>query len=130
MRILMVISQFFPIIGGAERQAQLLAKTLLQKGVEVKVVTGWWKFEMLRRELIDGIEVQRNFSCWRMFGIKGMRTLGGLIYMATLGLYLLTHHREYDIIHVHQVLYPAFVSVLVGKGVLKKPVLAKMDALV
>ena len=45
--------------------------------------------------------------------------------MFTLGLYLLTHRREYDIIHVHQVLYPAFISVLVGKSILKKPVLAK-----
>jgi glycosyltransferase involved in cell wall biosynthesis len=121
----MVISQFFPIIGGAEKQAQLLAKTLLQKGVEVKIVTGWWNFKMLRKEVIEGIEVQRNFSCWRMFGIKGIRTLGGLIYMFTLGLYLMIHRREYDIIHVHQVLYPAFISVLVGKSILKKPVLAK-----
>lgn len=125
MRILMVISQFFPIIGGAEKQARLLAKTLIEKGIKVRILTGWWKFEMLRKEIIDGIEVQRNFSCWGMFGIKGVRTLGGLTYMFTLGLYLLIHRREYDIIHVHQVLYPAFVSALVGKGVLKKPVLAK-----
>lgn len=45
--------------------------------------------------------------------------------MFTLGLYLLIHHREYDIVHVHQVLYPAFVSALIGKGILRKPVLAK-----
>ncbi len=125
MKILMVISQFFPIIGGAEKQARLLAKTLIQKGIEVRILTGWWKFEMLHEEIVDGIEVRRNFSCWGMFGIKGIRTLGGLIYMFTLGLYLLTHRREYDIIHVHQVLYPAFISVLVGKSILKKPVLAK-----
>jgi L-malate glycosyltransferase len=125
MKVLMVISQFYPIIGGAEKQAQLLAKTLLLKGIEVKIVTGLWEFGMLRKEMIDGIEVRRNFSCWRMFGIKGIRTIGGLIYMFTLGLYLLTHRREYDIIHVHQVLYPAFISVLVGKSILKKPVLAK-----
>lgn len=125
MRVLMVISQFYPIIGGAEKQAQLLAQKLIQKGIEVKVITGWWDFKMPRKEIIDGIEVHRNFSCWRMFGIKGIRTLGGLIYMFTLGLYLLIHRREYDIIHVHQILYPAFISVLVGKSILKKPVLAK-----
>ena len=121
----MVISQFYPIIGGAEKQAQLLAQKLIRKGIEVKVITGWWDFKMPRKEIIDGIEVHRNFSCWRMFGIKGIRTLGGLIYMFTLGLYLLIHRREYDIIHVHQILYPAFISVLVGKSILKKPVLAK-----
>ena len=60
-----------------------------------------------------------------MFGIKGIRTLSGLIYMFTLGLYLLIHWRQYDIIHVHQALYPAFLSVFVGKQILRKPVLVK-----
>ena len=44
MRILMVISQFYPMIGGAEKQAQLLAKTLTEDGVTVDIVTGCWKF--------------------------------------------------------------------------------------
>lgn len=121
----MVISQFHPIIGGAEKQAQLLAKTLMQKGVNVRIVTGWWNFKTPRKEVIDRIEVVRNFSCWRMFGIRGIRTLGGLIYMFTLGIYLFIHRREYDIIHVHQALYPAFISVFAGKRILHKPVLVK-----
>jgi glycosyltransferase involved in cell wall biosynthesis len=49
----------------------------------------------------------------------------GLIYVMSLAIYLLIHGREYDIIHVHQFLYPAFVSVLIDKKVLKKPVLVK-----
>jgi glycosyltransferase involved in cell wall biosynthesis len=125
VKVLMVISQFHPIIGGAEKQAKLLAKKLIEKGVNVTILTGWWKFGMPRREMVDGISVFRNFSCWGMFGIKGIRTLAALIYMFTLGLYLLVHRREYDIIHVHQALYPAFVSVLVGKQVLGKSVIVK-----
>lgn len=50
---------------------------------------------------------------------------GGVIYVISLGIYLLLHGREYDIIHVHQFLYPAFISVLIGKKVLNKPVLVK-----
>ena len=126
MRILMVISQFFPIIGGAEKQAQLLAKTLLQKGIEVKIVTGWWKFGTPHKETMDGMRIVRNFSCWGMFGIIGIRTFGVFAYALSLGIYLLLHRREYDILHVHQVLYPAFVSAFVGKGLLKKPILVKM----
>ena len=125
MKVLMVISQFYPIIGGAERQAQLLAKKLIERGIEVKVVTGWWNLKTPRKEIIDGIQVFRNFSFWGMFGIKGLRVLGALSYMVSLGIYLLVHRRKYDIIHVHQVLYPAFVSVLIGKGTLRKPVLLK-----
>lgn len=124
MKILMVISQFYPMVGGTEKQANLLAKKLIEKGVEINIVTGWWKFGTPRKEIIDGIKVFRNFSCWGMFGIKGIRTLGGLIYMVSLGIYLLMRRREYDIIHVHQVLYPAFVSVLIGK-IFRKPVLVK-----
>jgi glycosyltransferase involved in cell wall biosynthesis len=45
--------------------------------------------------------------------------------MFTLALYLVTHQREYDIIHIHQALYPAFVSIVIGKRLLKKPVIVK-----
>jgi glycosyltransferase involved in cell wall biosynthesis len=125
MKILMVISQFYPIIGGAEKQAQLLAKKLIEKGIDVHVVTGWWNLKTPSKEIIDGIKIYRNFSIWGMFGIKGMRPLAALTYMVTLGIYLLIHRNKFDIIHVHQVLHPAFVSVFVGKGVLKKPVVVK-----
>ena len=121
----MVISQFYPIIGGAEKQAQLLAEKLIEKGIEVKVVTGWWKWRTSRREIVNGIPIFRNFSFWGMFGVRGLRLLGALTYMITLGIYLLCHKREYDIIHVHQALYPAFVSVAVGKQILNKPVIVK-----
>jgi len=122
----MVISQFHPIIGGAEKQAELLAKTLCKKRVQVTIATGWWNFGTPHREIDSGFTIARNFSCWRMFGIKGLRTLGVFFYALSLGIYLLMHRKGYDIIHVHQVLYPAFISVLVGKGIMKKPVLAKM----
>jgi glycosyltransferase involved in cell wall biosynthesis len=126
MKVLMVISQFYPIIGGAEKQAQILAEKLIEKGVDVNIVTGWWNFGTPQKEIITGIRIFRNFSCWGMWGINGIRTLGRLAYMASLVIYLLTRKREYDIIHVHQVLYPTFVCTLIGKGILKKPVLAKM----
>jgi glycosyltransferase involved in cell wall biosynthesis len=131
MKILMVISQFYPLMGGAERQAQLLARTLVRKGMEVSVVTGWWKSGTPRKERVDGVNIIRNFCCWGMFGIKRIWFLrylahvGGLIYVISLGVYLLLHGKEFDLIHVHQALYPAFVSVLVGKGVLGKTVIVK-----
>ena len=125
MKILMVISQFHPIIGGTENQAKILAQKLIEKGVDVDIITGWWKFGTPRKEVIDGVRVFRNFSCWRMFGIKGIRTLGVLAYMMSLGIYLILHGNKYDIIHVHQVLYPAFVSVFIGKKFLRKTVLVK-----
>ena len=56
---------------------------------------------------------------------EGDSKIGAFIYMISLGLFLLLHKTKYDLIHVHQALYPAFVSVLVGKQVLGKPVIVK-----
>jgi glycosyltransferase involved in cell wall biosynthesis len=128
MKVLMVISQFYPIIGGAERQAQLLANKLIQKGIEVDIVTGWWVFRTPRKEMIEGIRVHRNIALWGPCGVKGKRTLkkvGGLVYMVSLWIYLFFHGREYDIIHVHQALHPAFVTICVNKKFLRKPVIVK-----
>lgn len=121
----MVISQFYPMIGGAEKQAHLLAKKLIEKGMVVEVITGRWKFGTARKEKMEGIQVFRNFAWWGMFGIKGIRTIGALAYMVSLGLFLLFHRKKYDLIHVHQALYPAFVSVFIGRQILRKPVLVK-----
>ena len=121
----MVISQFHPIIGGAEKQAQLLSEILVEKGIQVHVVTGWWKFRTPREEILNGVHIFRNFSFWGMFRIRGLRPFAALAYMATLGMYLVMHRREYDIIHVHQALHPAFMSVLVAKQILGKPVIVK-----
>lgn len=121
----MVISQFSPIVGGAEKQAQLLSKTLIEKGINVSIATGWWVWGTHRREVIDGIHVFRNFAFWRMFGIPGLRTLGVLIYMVSLGIYLYVHRNAYDLIHVHQGLFPAFVVTLVGNRILNKGVVVK-----
>ncbi|MGA2318546.1 MAG: glycosyltransferase, partial [Thermodesulfobacteriota bacterium] len=126
MKVLMVISQFYPMIGGAEKQAQILARKLIERGVTVDIVTGWWKSGTARKEKIDGIQVFRNFACWGMFGIKRIRTMGALIYMMSLSLFLIRRKKRYDLIHIHQVLYPAFVSALIAKGIFDKPILVKM----
>ncbi|NIM96555.1 MAG: glycosyltransferase, partial [candidate division Zixibacteria bacterium] len=121
----MVISQFHPIVGGAEKQALLLSKALKKKGHEVTVVTGWWLRGTLPKESIQQIPVLRNFCVWGMSGPKWRRPLGPFTYMVTLFLYLFRHRKEYHIIHIHQALYPAFVGVVAGRF-LKKPTVVKV----
>ena len=128
MRVLMVISQFYPIVGGAERQAQLLAKHLVAKGVEVRIVTGWWKYGTPSEEIIEGVGVHRNFTFWGLDLAKKvaiLRYLAGITYAFTLAGYLLTRGKRFDLIHIHQALYPAFISALLGRIVLKKPIVVK-----
>lgn len=125
MKILMVISQFHPIVGGAEKQALLLSQTLNEMGHGIKVVTGWWLTDTPRREIVEQVSVIRNFSVWGMFGLKGFRPVGTFAYMITLLLYLVLHKNEYDIVHIHQALYPAFVGVMAAK-LLKKHTVVKV----
>lgn len=153
LKILMIIAAFYPYTGGAEKQAQRLASKLQVKGAEVSVVTGRWSNRLKSIETINGLKIYRNITNFnffskkdpdigfgifetaaiyrntrlktlKMFFRKTSNRLKVYIYQASLFLFLITHRKEYDIIHAHQVLYPAFVSALCGK-ILKKPVIAK-----
>jgi glycosyltransferase involved in cell wall biosynthesis len=120
MRVLMIVRQFYPWVGGTERQAQKIAAKLIELGVDVKLVTGWWYWGTPRRELIDGIPVFRNFTCWSMFGLKGLRKFGGYLYLLSLFWYLWKYRATYDVIHIHKLSYPAFPAVLAGRLLSKK----------
>ena len=120
-RILMIANQFYPIVGGYEQQCQRLSKELIERGWKVRVVTGWWNRKVPKSEIIGGVPVYRNHTLWRMFGFQRG---SGLVYMFTLLLYLLRFRKQYDIIHIHQVMQSAFIGVLAGK-IFKKPTIAK-----
>jgi glycosyltransferase involved in cell wall biosynthesis len=127
MRVLIVLREFychsFPV-GGAERQALKLAGELKRLGVPVTIVTGLWEWSQPHCEIIQGIPVDRHFSAWGMFGIKGLRKFGFYSYMLSLFLYLLWHRNEYDIIHCHSALVESCIGVLVGHW-LNKPTLIR-----
>lgn len=121
IRVLMVINQFHPLVGGAERQAQKLAKGLIERGVDVQILTSR-RPGTKKRELVDGIPVRRH----RVLYIPlGRRKLGyTLFYMAYVFLYLLGRRRSFDVIHAHHAEYPAFVCSLAGR-LLGKPSIVK-----
>ena len=122
MRVYMIVRLFFPWVGGAERQAHKLAKTLKAKKVDVKISTGWWYRGTPQRETLDGISVYRNHTLWEMFGVRGLRRFGGYLYMFTLLWHLWRRRREYDILHVHGLNYHAAVAVLAARWFHRKTV--------
>jgi len=125
VRVLMVVRLFYPWVGGAERQAHKLAKELMDLGQDVELVTGWWFWGTPRREVIDGIPVQRNFTLWDCFGIKGLRKVGGYLYILSLLWYLWRRRADYDLIHVHGLNYHTFAAVLAARW-LRKPTVTKL----
>ncbi len=124
-RVLMVCRLFHPWIGGMERQALKLAKSLRAAGVPVVIATGWWYRGTPRTESIDGVPVVRNFTFWEFSGIRGVRRLGHYVYMATLATYLVMNRHRYDVIHVHGLSYHTFVAARVGR-LIRRPVVAKL----
>ena len=113
-RVVMVVRLFHPWVGGTERQAQTLARRLADRGVDVRIVTGRWFRGTPRRDEIDGIQVFRNHTLWEGFGIRGLRTLGGYLYMVTLAWHLWRTRSTYDVIHAHGMNYHSAVAVQTG----------------
>jgi len=116
MRVVMMIQNFFPVIGGAEKQALELSAGLAARGNSVDVLTmsqpGSPKTEQIR-----GVSVLRLFT----FGTGLFRALV-FAFMSAVRLVLSSH--RYDVLHVHLAsshsIFPAVWGRLAGKRVVVK----------
>jgi glycosyltransferase involved in cell wall biosynthesis len=118
LRVVMVISQFYPVLGGAEVQAQRLAGALLKRGIDVSVLTRQAR-GLPSYERIEGIPVCRAI---RTIPIP---LLWGFVYMVSTFLYLYKRRNEYAIIHCHilqefQSIISLLLKLLFGKKVVVK----------
>jgi glycosyltransferase involved in cell wall biosynthesis len=122
-RVLMLVAQFWPVVGGAENQARRLAAELQRQGASVELWTGGWERSWPRETMLDGVPVRRIPAAWP----RWPRRLRRWIFMASLLRALLREVRRFDVIHVHQVLYPAFLAAFAGwrRGV---PCLARISS--
>jgi glycosyltransferase involved in cell wall biosynthesis len=156
LRIIMVIAAFYPYTGGAEKQAQKLASSLVKKNADVTVVTGRWDNNLKKIEKFKGFKIIRNFTNFyfrkkekintdksffysghldRKSKIKSVKIilrkifvrLSVYIYQVSLFFFLISQRKNYDVINVNQVLYPAFISTLCARF-LKKAVIAKVGS--
>jgi glycosyltransferase involved in cell wall biosynthesis len=105
-RILMVISAYHPIIGGAERQAKKIAEGLVKTGCQVDVLT-MRKNGLMHCEIINGVNVIRTGFLKRKI----------LQYSSMFGMYrfILRNHSNYDVVHIHQGLLASFAATLAAK---------------
>lgn len=123
-KILMVIGQFSPITGGAEKQCLKLGKELIKKGHEVKVLTSWQRRTLPKREAIEGVDVQRVW--YPVIRIMGRRILSlGFLCRFIMIFHIYRDLRYYDLVHVHQGFWPAF-SAVVAAWLRRKPVICKI----
>lgn len=112
-----IISNFHPYIGGAERQAYQLATRLSQRGVHVCVLTRRYS-GLAPFECLDGIPVHR-------LPAPGNRIIASAVYTLASLLWLARHHKNWSVLHTFQLLSPTTIAVL-AKSLLGGYVVARM----
>lgn len=118
-RVLIVLNRYRPMIGGAERQCELLSAQLEGEVQWVGILTHRYASELKASEIIGNIRV------YRLGRLLHSTTI--LTFYLELFYYLNIKKREYDLVHCH-------TAGLTGLWVasicrfLKKPVLLKLTA--
>jgi len=112
-RICMICSQFYPVVSGAEQQAEALARELLKEGAKVFVLTQRVK-GLRRRENLNGLIVYREIIAPQWGPIFG------LSYLLSTFLFLFLKRKDYDIIHCHLFYLHAVIAVVIAKLLGKK----------
>ncbi len=122
MNVCMLMNRFYPIVSGAEQQAQRLSRSLRERGINAFVVTCRYR-DLARHETIDTIPVHRIRTMYR--GMEPRGRVASLHMAASLFHYLLRNREAIDIIHVHGAGTMAMTANTV-KPLIKKPVVVKV----
>lgn len=117
--VVMLLNDFAPVSGGAEKQAQRLAEYLTSRGWEVFVITRRHP-GLPPSQTMNGYSVIRPFA-WGPGKLKTISFIIGVIWN------LWCSRREYLILHAHMLFGPAFAAVLIGR-LLRKRVIVKLGS--
>ncbi len=109
----MYIPSFFPLVGGAERQAQSLSQALVRRGHQVFVLTRRIRGTQTRSK-VDGISVFHVFA-------RGPR----ITFPCAALRFLVEYKERYEIIHVHTLDSPAILA-CIAKRLLARPAVVKV----
>lgn len=119
MRILMAVHNYpYPILGGLERQAHILSKALIRRGIQVTVISGRVRRDQPASEIVEGVSVIR--LPW--YRNTYLRLLGTPVPLILAMVKLRSH---FDVVHIHNLGgFGAWVLLL--SKLLQKPVLVKL----
>ena len=112
----MIIGQYHPVTGGAEKECQKLSGRLLKEGISVSVLTQSCE-GLPDYEVIDEIPVYRKMKGWHWFEIT---------YMLSVLRFLLQYRKRYDIIQCFG-LYLFIAPALIMKYLFGKKVIARLE---
>jgi L-malate glycosyltransferase len=104
LSILMFCSQFRPLVGGAERQAEKLSQELVRRGLAVRVLTPWVVEESAEEEEASGVMIYRFPMVDLNKRFPGVRGLGplNLLSIRAQTLRAVSKHLEWaNVVHAH-----------------------------
>ena len=113
MRVAMIIQSYYPRVGGAERQVDAVSRWLLERDVDVHVVTRRYP-GMSAFEVLAGVPVHR-------MPVSGPKVAASLAY--TLASLRMVQRLSPDVLHAHELFSPT-TTALVAKRLWGVPVLA------
>jgi len=119
MRILMVVPKYpFPVVGGLERQAHELAKSLVQRGHTVHALSSRFDSGQNGIESIDGVLVHR---------VEWVEFKPGRFLLSPFSLVRILYKlkRDVDVVHVHNISWFGGFVTLFAKAV-RLPVITKL----
>ena len=105
--VVMLSQTFYPAMGGSEKQALELSRSLAGRGLRVTVLTRQ-PGGLPAEEDMGGVLVRR-------LPVFGPRAVDSALFMLKSFFWLLAHRSEYDAVHVHLASSPAVAAVLAGR---------------
>lgn len=100
--------------GGLDKQARLLAKTLLEKEEDVVVVASTRKWSRAGWQEVDGLRV-RFFWTYTTPQVSGKKLPASLIWAFQVLIWVFLHRRTISVFHSHQIRIHAFVGAIAQK---------------
>jgi len=119
IKILMIISRYHPVWGGAENQLRQLIPHLKEYHCEVMIATRRWHKSMKIFETIDDVSVYR-------LGFDGEGFFATIGFLLDLGIFAWKQQNNFDIIHTHEAAGLGAVGRLLS-WITKKPNLSKIS---
>lgn len=116
--ILMLISSFQPLVGGAEKQAERLAINMARKyNYRYTVLTRWH----------PGLSFEEDYMGMRVIRLKvgNIGKIAPLIYMIKSLNYIRKNSKEIEVVHAHALSAPGLTAAFASKY-LKIPSVAKI----
>jgi glycosyltransferase involved in cell wall biosynthesis len=123
LRIYVPIFNFYPIFGGAEKQAEKIFTELVKLGVEVHIITAKQNNNTPASEIYKGINIIRLPFIYNG-EIQLFKKISSFIFMLEVFLFLVLNRNKYDILQNFFIDKYTFITVLCSI-LFKKPVIIR-----